>query len=384
MCGLFRITQVPLPEIHMEEDNLLQGARNMLVNCAGMKAGQRLLVLHEDPALGYFDQEIADAVLAAAGRLKIEAELQQVPFNRRVTDPEPELLSRMKVADRTLFLARLGDQIRFRDSMAEIRPIVSYALDQEMLASRFGRTDHHAFAALKDAVDHCLSSARTVRVTCRNGTDFSGSNAAFEAQGGDVTVDRFPLSVFTPVPAANFKGRLVLEGFLVGTGSQYYTPYACRLSAPLGIRFDGNRITGFDGLDKDVTAAEKHYEFVGGLYGIDPYYVHSWHAGIHPGCAYNQTAGSNFERWSGSAFGNPRLVHFHTCGAYAPGEISLNLLDPSIEVDGTCLWENGRLYPQRLKQGPEILDSFPELVRLFDEPEPACGQGENGRLTFEP
>ncbi len=68
-----------------------------------------------------------------------------------------------------------------------------------------------------------------------------------------------------------------------------------------------------------MARAEAQYAHVAGLYGIDGGIVHSWHAGIHPGCAFAGSAHDSYERWSGSAFGNPRLLHFHTCGAYAPG-----------------------------------------------------------------
>ena len=106
------------------------------------------------------------------------------------------------------------------------------------------------------------------------------------------------------------------------------------------IEFSGNKITGFQGDAADVTAAKNHYRFVANKYGIDPFYIHSWHAGIHPSCSFNEPASRSFERWSGAAFGNPRLLHFHSCGKYPPGEISLNIVDPTISVDGEIIWDN--------------------------------------------
>ncbi len=366
----------------MRESELQKGAENLLVSCAGMGRGDTLLVLHEDPKLGYYDQEIADAIMRSAHALGIVATLEAVVFNPKVSDPGPELLGRMKAVDRTLFLARLGDQIRFRPSMSGIRPVVSYALDQYMLGSPFGTADFEAFVMLRNAVNAQLANASRIRVTCPLGTDFSGTGAKFPEEGADVTVARFPLSVFTPVPAGNFSGRVVQDGFLVGTGSQYYKPYACGLDTPLEIRFEGNRITGFKGNADDINAAQAHFNFVAQLYNIDPFHVHSWHAGIHPGCAFEQSASASFERWSGGAFGNPRLMHFHTCGAYAPGEISLNVLDPTIEIDDIPIWENGRFHPLRLNGGQKIFDQFVELPELFENPAQACGQGSGSRLSF--
>ena len=117
------------------------------------------------------------------------------------------------------------------------------------------------------------------------------------------------------------------------------------------------------------------------MFGLDPLTMHSWHAGIHPGCAYTTPAQSSFERWSGSAFGNPRLLHFHTCGHYAPGEISLNVLDPTIRVDGVAIWDAGVLRADLLPGGTEILEQYPCIKAVFDDPARHVGQGANGRLS---
>ena len=69
----------------------------------------------------------------------------------------------------------------------------------------------------------------------------------------------------------------------------------------------------------------------------------------------------------------PRLLHVHTCGAYAPGEICWNLLDPTITLDGVALWSDGRLHPDRIPGGAAVLDGCPELAALFAQPATAVG-----------
>jgi hypothetical protein len=204
----------------------------------------------------------------------------------------------------------------------------------------------------------------------------------FSEQGGDTTRKRFPVSVFAPVPALSFRGRIAQNGFLTGTGSQYYTPWACELKETLFVHFEDNRITGFDGTENDVAAAKAHYEFVGNKYGIDTYFIHSWHAGIHPGCRYDAPAGDNFERWSGGAFGNPRLLHFHTCGAYPPGEISLNLLDATVRIDGIAVWQDGVLHPERVAGGANLLEQYPDMRAVFENPTGQVGQAASGLLAY--
>ena len=59
----------------------------------------------------------------------------------------------LATSDHVLFLARLGDQLRFRSMPPGARPIVSYVLDTEMLASPFGTAPYQAFVALKAAIE---------------------------------------------------------------------------------------------------------------------------------------------------------------------------------------------------------------------------------------
>ncbi|WP_420583915.1 hypothetical protein [Ruegeria sp.] len=366
----------------MNTQDLHAGAENLLFRCGGLAAGDRLLVLREDPALGYYDAGICDAILECARSRQIETTVQTLPFDPMGTELPDALIREMETADRTLFLSRTGDQVRFNAAMHHIHPIMSYALDAEMLASGFGRADYAGFVALKNAVNGLMSAAEHIHVTCQLGTDFSGPGAQFpKAKAADVSVVRFPMSVFAPVPAQGFSGTLIQDGFLVGTGSKFYDPYGCTLREPLAVHFKDNTLSGFSGHPMDVHCAEMHYAKVGEMFGLDPLTMHSWHAGIHPGCAFTAPASQSFERWSGSAFGNPRLLHFHTCGDYAPGEISLNVLDPTIRVDGVAVWDKGVLRPETIPGGAEVLARYPSVKAVFDAPEQQVGQGANGRLS---
>jgi hypothetical protein len=365
----------------MYMDRIATGVRNLLTNCAELQAGQRLLILREPAGLGYYGDTLADDVAAGAQALGLVTQIAEVPFLQSVSDPDAATATLMKNADCTLFLARMGDQIRFRSALRDVSAVVCYALDSDMLASPFGTVNHRSFLALKQMIDAAVAAASEIRVTCPLGTDFRGRQDDTTALA-DVNVRRFPMSVYTPTPAAGFSGRIAQLGFLVGTGSSYYDPYACRLEETLFVDFSGNRITGFSGFDADIATARAHYARVAAEFSIDDGFVHSWHVGIHPGCAFPNPASASFERWTGGAFGNPRLLHFHTCGAYAPGEISLNVLDPTVYLDGVAVWENGRLYPERVAGGRELLNNDPEMQRCFDAPARQCGLGADGALSF--
>lgn len=364
------------------QNRISKGVRNLLINCAECVPGQKLLIVYETENDGYYDPELANEILRVAGELNLQTELFGVPILRDVCDPSPSLSAKLKAADCTLFLARMGDQLRFRESDAAMNQIISYVLNRDMLASPFGTVDYRAFEALKVLINSSISSASQVHVTCPAGTNFKGKVANFLHIGGDTTRKRFPISVFTPIPAIDFSGRIAQNGFLTGTGSHFYSPWSCELRDTLFVNFEGSKITHFEGSQRDIEAAKKHYEFVGNKYNIDTYHVHSWHAGIHPGCEYKERAGNHFERWSGGAFGNPRILHFHTCGDYPPGEISINVLDPTIQIDGVSVWDNGKLYPERLLGGSALLEANPEIRSVFQNPAMEVGQAACGNLVY--
>ena len=359
-----------------------KAVKNLLFQCAEAKTGQSLLIVHETTEQSFYDPLLPSIVSEHAKALGFSVCFEEIEFDPKVRDPCPRLVQAMRLADHTLFLARLGDQIRFRPGSEKFSKIISYALDGDMLASDFGTADYKGFEFLKAVIDKVIADAGSIQVTCPAGTNFSGNIKNPENELVDVELKRFPMSIFTPVPTLHFSGRIAQNGFLVGTGSQYYTPYACALKETLFVDFKGNKITKFYGCKEDVATAKNHYKFVSRKYGIDPYFVHSWHAGMHPACQFSGPASQSFERWSGSAFGNPRLLHFHTCGEYPPGEISLNIVDPTIVVDGVAIWQEGQLYPSRLPGGSNIFYEYPALARVFDDPSVDIGLTKQGLLSY--
>lgn len=350
-----------------------RGALNLLRNCARARSGDRLLIAYESPEYGYYDDLAVTLICDAAKSLNLPVELIDVGFNPDNPHLTSELRRKLNDTDIILFLARLGDQLRFSDIPAGKRMIVSFAVSQELFGSGFANGHHDAFLALKNATNASLAQAGEVRITCPAGTDIVGRPEMDLTPSGDTSILRFPMSVFTPVPAHSFSGRAALSGFLTGTGSRYYDNYTVEFDSPVYALMENGRLTGFQGTADDVARANAHYDYVAERFGIDRNFVHSWHAGIHPGCGYPWPARENYERWGGVAFGNPRILHFHTCGAYAPGEISWNVIDPTIVADGVTLWDTGRFHAERLPDGAAILQQFPCADSLFSRPDRNIG-----------
>jgi len=346
---------------------------NLLTGCAGGRPGDHLLILEEDPALGHYGPGLAPAVANAARDMGFAVRRHDIGFAAEPGDLPAAALDAMQGADHILYLARLGDQMRFRPLPHAARSIVSYAVTVPALASPFGTVPHAAMLALKGAINAAMAEAREIRVTCPLGTDLRGRMVPPPGEMADVGIRRFPMCVFAPVPMDGFSGRIALARFLVGTGSIYYDPFAHAFDGVAMVRIEGTRAAGYDGPPDVVAGIRAHVAGLAARYGLDGDFVHSWHAGIHPGCAYDGRAVDNPGRWTGSAFGNPRLLHVHTCGAYAPGEICWNLLDPTVTLDGAALWQDGRLHPDRIPGGSRVLRDCPDLAALFAAPETRVG-----------
>lgn len=348
------------------------GAGNLLVNCADLKPGETLLIVAEDPALGWYDAEMVKAVIGKARDMGLAPDVLEV--GKPGNDPEPRVAEAIAAHDCTIFFARLGDQDRFGEAVPGRRSVMCYVRDIGMLSGAFGRTTHQAFVELKEAVNAVLLGADRIEISCPLGTDYAGTaSQTVRQQQTDVSIERFPLGVPLPMDGAEFSGRVALANYLTPTGSRVYEPAYLALESPIFGEVERGKIVGFSGETGDVDRVREHYKRISGEFGIDPDVVHSWHAGIHPGCAYTDSAADDPDRWSNTVFGNPRFVHFHTCGAYAPGEICWMVLDQTIAIDGVALWEKGRLRPEAFARTKICLENWPELNALFANPTDSTG-----------
>ncbi len=359
-----------------------QGARNLLKNCAKAVAGDRLLIAYEPADYGYFNTDAVGVVTRAARTMGMAVDAIDVGFNPGNPHISPDLLKRFDAADIILFLARLGDQLRFSEMPQGKKIIVSFALNEELFGSGFANGHHDAFMHIKSGVNTVLDKASDVRITCPLGTDVRGEPQMNLEPDGDTTILRFPMSVHTPTPAHTFSGRVAMT-LLTGTGSKYYDDYTIEFNEPVFAVMEAGRLLRFEGNPNDVARAEAQYDRVSALFGIDRDFVHSWHAGIHPGCTYPWDMRENFERWGGVAFGNPRILHFHTCGSYAPGEISWNVFDPTIVIDGVTYWEDGVFHASHLPDGADVLAQYPCAKALFQHPAKDIGIQNIARKTAD-
>ncbi len=358
--------------LQIDPDTLATGARNLLIDCAGIRAGDRVLMVCESPEHGWYDTAMPAAVAREAEALG--AVVSTIEVGPPGIESGQDLAEARAGSDVILFFARIGDQDRFSEIPDGKRTVMSYARTADSLGSAYGTTPHGAMKALKEAVNGVLLGAGEIEITCPLGSHLTGRlSAEDKAESADVTVQRFPLGVPQPILAAGFSGTVKLARYLTPTGSRPYEPASVAIPGIITATVEKGRIRGFEGDPAGVAAVEEHYRRVADGFGIDPDFVHSWHAGIHPACTYSASVADDPDRWSNTVFTHPRYLHFHTCGAYAPGEICWMLLDHTVRVDGVALWQDGRLKPEAFEATAACLKDWPMLEAIFRNPSDAIG-----------
>lgn len=349
-----------------------EGLRNLLENCVGLEPGQTLLIVLEDSRLGYFDEAVGRYVADRAAAMGAQVHRLIAP---RIDAPEraPELIKEaMKTADHTIFLARIGDQMRFYPLPGSGSKTMCYALDTRILASEACRVPYGLMTDVLDAVQSDIDQIKSWRITCPSGTDIAGrSDPELYADKArlDFTLKLFPPGPFRPLTCAQASGKIVTR-FLPASATHLYEPFGIVLDAPVTIIVEEGRIMDFQGQEGVAGQVRSHYEHVGQTLGIDPFVVHSWHAGTNPKIYYPDPPLDSIERWNGVVHSHPRYAHFHTCGDYGPGEIALSLFDPNVTFDNEDYWREGALVvfgEERFRKIAERHGCPPEVFEMCRE-----------------
>ena len=349
---------------------LHKGIDNLLINCIGAKPGDSLAIISEQDVSDYYSTTL-DSVIAARARSQLlEVHLLAAPILEAVNVFPDEIRQVIESTDHTLFLSRIGDQVRFSELGDTGSITICYALDEESFATSFCSAHYEFFMLLRRRVDAAVFGGKEITIRCASGTLLHGISAeeTLGTTNDDVTIKRFPLSVFRPIPANTFSGKIALTRWLTPTNSRIYEPEAVLIDGVVFALVENGRIIDFEGASGEVDKVRAHYKIVADKFNIQADLIHSWHAGIHPQNGYFGIATDNLARWAGSTFGNPRYLHLHTCGDYPPGEICMSVFDPTITVDGVDLWRDGRFIFAESTEIKALQSDYPGMQQLFENP----------------
>ncbi len=363
----------------MNTNVLIQaGIDNLLDNCMEVTPGESLTIISEQGKGGYYSEKLDEIIAAHARKRALDVEIVAAPVVEDAETFPPNIKRAMEAADHALFLARIGDQVRFTELGGAGTKTMCYALDEHAFSTPFCSANHRFFLQFRSLINKALFGSKKITISCASGTHLVGQSPPDPGNDAadDVSVRRFPLTVFRPIPASSFSGKIALSKWLCPTGSRLYQPDYVLIDGVVMAIVENGRVVSFEGDEREVNKIRAHYETVAEKYAIDRDAIHSWHAGFHPQNGYHGLAVDNLARWGGSAFGNPRYLHLHTCGDYAPGEICVSVFDPTITVDGVDLWRAGHVLFAETPEVQELLDEYPGMQALFEQPMMEYGLGD--------
>ena len=344
-----------------------KAARNLLVNCVALDPGETLLLVREDRDVGYFDSVAPDIIAAEACAIGARVLTLSTPRVGGPDDVPAAVTAAMQEVHHTVFMNRIGDQMRFKPLPGAGSKTMVYTLDKETLASRAAQYDHRFMVRMVDLFNRSLDDRTQWHVICPAGTDVQGSMPPLEPgsnSGGGFAVRLFPMSVHKPVPAGTMNGQIVLQRWITGTNTHAYSPEVHYLNAPITVQVENGHAVGFEGDRGDVDRFCAHAKMVADTFGLDQSLIHSWHAGLNPGTGYFARAKDDPVRWNGMIFGSPRHLHFHTCGDYPPGEINWHVIDPIVTFDGETYLDAGEV---RFFETPEVRELLNEFGLTPDD-----------------
>ena len=320
------------------------GARNLLLGCVSVRRGDSVLLIVEPEGSNHYEPSVANFIACHARELGANVEIMAVAPAGGPEDAPPRMMAAIGAASHTVFLNRIGDQLRFAPLPGTGSKTMSYALDMRFLGSDFAVTPYAAWQQIYDRLVVQLDAAQSYSIRCPRGTELSMNlrdSHVGAMRRDDFTVKNFPLMIVPPIPATGLSGRMVLSQALTSTYTHGYDDSVLPLASPLTLTLDHGAIVRIEGDSDLVARAKAQFARVSALFGGPEWAVNSWHAGINVFTYYPWAALSDIDRWSCVAFGSPRYAHFHMCGR-SPGDICGQIFDPTITFDDAVIWESGR------------------------------------------
>lgn len=348
-----------------------EGARNLLVNCADVRPGEKVLIVGEEGPHAYYDKSVCALIAEEAQRLGARADVLIAPETSGPEDFPESLSSAMQAASCSIFVARLGDQIRFCPLPGQGRKAMCYLPDIDYLADPFARNHYDILRQVNFEMEKAIHNASTYRITCHKGTDVTGNMGTAPGKSSNdnrmtpFSMDLFPVMIFPPLTCSGMSGHLALSYWLTTSSTHRYPDPVLKLDTTITAHVDSGRITRFEGDAEEVARTRSHFERIGRIVGGDPMAVNSWHTGINPRTFYKNNPEEDIERWGDMVYGSPRFTHFHACGS-DPGDISIMLLDATISFDGVEYWKDGHFIFLERPEIAGILSEFKVDKEAFE------------------
>jgi leucyl aminopeptidase (aminopeptidase T) len=318
----------------MTTSDLLDGARNCVIDCAQIGQGSTVAVVNEagtDPGVV---TAIAEIARDAGARVQV---VWAEPYPK--DDPQAKIPENVFAAFRDAdilvnhyhSLSRVAVQDQF-PAEARIR-VPNRATSSALLSSAWARFPYGMQKALSDSLEDVMAPGRRWRITSPAGTDLRGqfveadsalAQAYFQTDEDNNRARRnFPGGVHTPRISTGINGILVAE----------YVDGAPADMPPVRMKIVDGKVVDVEGGDPEGRARARILESDG--------HVDSWHSGVNPKTVVPVTRASNPRKWYSYAHCSPKMVHFHLGRTHST--INVACLDQTLEIEHRAVYENGAL-----------------------------------------
>ncbi|MEC9341571.1 MAG: hypothetical protein VX663_08825 [Pseudomonadota bacterium] len=362
MGGIERLKFADVKHRYSEEQ-VRANTRNMLVDGCNIGDGTEVLVVNE---YGRTEPALADIIEQECRGLGARV---HVLWSDPVTGPDDmprPVVSAFEHVDVTIFNHMIAGLLRCVPFNGTGLKMLNFLTTWDTMGSPFGSAPYAVWLEVLKKLAPRMMQGKEWRITCPLGTDYRGRHepAAMKkpepktkgATGDGFTMRTFPLGVSPQYDALKANGTLAIQWL---TPSGIHAIDGLALPSPVLAQISDGHMTGFEGDAAAVAMLKNHLETCGKSFGKDPYVVNSWHAGINPTCVTPISAREDLNEWMFMAHANPRIVHLHSVGEESPGELSIPIIDPTIEIDGDKVWEGGRL---RFLEDPGLREIIAQIA----------------------
>lgn len=324
-------------------DPRLAGTDNLLVHCARVTQGTNLLFVNETGREAISRQTIGFIEDRAR---ELGANVKSL-WVGQVAGPEfipDDIIAAIQKADVTIFNHTLGAMLRIRPVPGGGVGVLNYATRDDILTSDWVQVPYELWQQVIKSVAGEFGHAREWRIRCPQGTDIRGKVPEAERSAPAIStgfsLNTFPIGTHRPTSALSAEGQIAIR-WLVSSQNHDVGEGLHLESVVLG-KVSKGRFVDFEGKPDDVRRVKEYLTDIGNRYEQDPFVVNSWHGGINPQAFTPRRDIDDLAHWQTLVHNNPRSLHFHVIGADVPGELSLPVIDHTVEVDGQIYWDKGQ------------------------------------------
>jgi hypothetical protein len=357
---------------------VLAGARNCVIEWAGVKEGQNVLILAEiSPNV----EEIAIEALAAVAE-QAGANVQVMWVRQLLKswweDVPPVVIAAYRAADVVIHshysIGRAHKPIHKAIEDGTIR-VRNYGTTARILGSPWARFPIGLYNEIDGRMIAKLRAAKTFRATTEAGTDVSGELIGSLRHFDGVKIRSkgrnrpFPPGPHIPMKTANGAG-------VIFTNNTY--PWGARLwglpetffKEPVKITVEAGRVTKIEG-GREAELMQKAFDFIAtkAKVGDEIYRLDSFHTGMHHMAFTPVPPEIDPDLWWHLMHHHPGWFHFHLggdpdrdYGTQYMTHITASCFNATVWLDGEKIYDRGRLL---LLDDPELI----EIAKQYGDPD---------------